>query len=92
MYKPVNKHKQLVDYFKNNFKKGYTPDTLKYSLLSQGHSRTAINRALEEAQKKQEQEKPKITHTIYAQKNYDEIVLEPKEPSFLDKLKNFFSF
>jgi len=49
---------QLIDYFKRNLKKGYTPDTLKFALISQGYSRVVVERALEEAQKEIAKEAP----------------------------------
>jgi len=43
--------KNLVDYFKKNLAKGYTQDTLKYALITQGYSRAAIDMAIESANK-----------------------------------------
>ncbi len=40
--------KKLREYFKKNLKKGYTTDSLKWSLISQGYSRTAVERAIDE--------------------------------------------
>ncbi len=60
----------MVDYFKKNLGKGYTVDTLKFSLMNQGYSRSAIEFALEIAQKELAvvapilKEKPVIRHSI----------------------------
>ena len=37
---------ELVDYIKNNLKKGYTKDSLKWALISQGHSKLEVEKAL----------------------------------------------
>ena len=71
---------KLVDYIKRNFKKGYTPDSLKYALLKQGYLRIEIDEALERAHKEIGEEvpliteKPKITHEIV-----EEVVPEPQK-------------
>ncbi len=62
--------KHIVEYFKKNLKKGYTPDALKYSLMSQGYVKTTVERSLEQAQKELAakapvlKEKPKIKYEI----------------------------
>ena len=71
---------QLVEYIKKNLAKGYTSDALKFSLINQGQSRLSVKKAFEAAEKQIEQEKPKITHTLYTQKNMDLIVLEHGKP------------
>ena len=42
---------KLVDYFKRNLGKGYTSDSLKWALVNQGYSRTAVETAFEIANK-----------------------------------------
>lgn len=49
---------QLVDYFKKNLKKSYTPGALKWALISQGYSRVVVEGALIEAQKEIAKEAP----------------------------------
>ncbi len=49
---------QLMDYFKRNLKKSYTPDTLKWALINQGYSRVVVEGSLEEAQKEIAKEAP----------------------------------
>ena len=67
--------RKLVDYFKKNLKKGYTPDTLKYSLVSQGYSRPVIEDALAIANKELSvkapviKEKPIIRHQLIDEEN-----------------------
>jgi SOS response regulatory protein OraA/RecX len=43
----TNYKRKLVDYFKKNLAKGYTPDTLKIALFNQGYSKSIIERTLE---------------------------------------------
>jgi hypothetical protein len=47
MYRPEDHIQQLADYFKRNINKGYTLDSLRFSLLNQGYSRISVNKALE---------------------------------------------
>jgi hypothetical protein len=62
--------KKLREYFKKNLKKGYLIDSLKWSLIGQGYSRTAVERAIDEVTielaKKAPvlKEKPVIKHEI----------------------------
>ena len=46
-----NYKRKLINYFKKNLVKGYTPDSLKFALIGQGYSRTAVETALEQANK-----------------------------------------
>ncbi len=61
---------QLVEYFKKNISKGYSPDTLKWALIKQGYSRVEIDRANIEAHKQLSEkapilkEKPKIQYEL----------------------------
>lgn len=67
--------RKLTDYFKRNLKKGYTLDSLKWALISQGYSRTAVEKAIEIANKELAKEapvlkeKPVITHEIIGEDN-----------------------
>jgi len=75
--------KNLVEYFKKNFKKGYTIDSLKYALIRQGYPRVEINFALDLANKELAQEapilkeKPKIDYEVMDE--YDHL-LPSKKP------------
>ena len=61
---------KLTDYLKKNLKKGYTPDSLKWALIGQGYSRTAVEKSLEFANRELAaeapilKEKPVIRHNI----------------------------
>ena len=62
--------RKLVIYFKKNLVKGYTADSLRFALMSQGYSRTAVVAALEQANKEIAakapviEEKPRIKYEI----------------------------
>ena len=62
--------RQLADYIRKNLAKGYTPDSLRFSLLDQGYSEISIERAMEIANKEiaktapMMKEKPQITYKI----------------------------
>jgi SOS response regulatory protein OraA/RecX len=84
--------KNLVDYFKKNLNKGYTPDSLKFALISQGYSRSIVERALEQAHKELAEkapilkEKPRIKYEIIDENDKP---IELKRP-FLKKVFGFF--
>lgn len=78
--------RELVDYMKKNIKKGYTKDSLKYSLINQGYSRMEVERALKAVDRELASEapvlktKPEIKHEVLP-------ILEPeKKKSFWKKL------
>ncbi len=67
--------RKLIDYFKKNLKKGYTPDSLKWALIGQGYSRTLVELSLERANKELSEkapvlkEKPIIKYEIIGENN-----------------------
>ena len=67
--------RKLTDYFKRNLKKGYTSDSLKWALIGQGYSRTAVEKAIEQANKEFAKEapvlkeKPVIKHELLDEYN-----------------------
>lgn len=68
-----NQFRTLVNYFRKNTKKGYKSESLKWALINQGYSRSAVEKALAEAEKEknkeikeqQEKAKPKIKYELY---------------------------
>jgi len=60
MPNPVNQNQQLADYIKKNLSKGYTQDSLKYSLIKQGYSRTSVEKAMELANKQLASNAPRM--------------------------------
>lgn len=81
MYKPDDYVKQLADHIEKNILKGYTLDSLRVSLTSQGYSRISIEKAIAITNKKlaskipKMKEKPQITRRIIYDndKIYDDI-------------------
>jgi hypothetical protein len=56
----VNTNQQLADYVKKNLAKGYTLDSLRFSLVKQGYSRTSVEKAIEIANKQLASTAPKM--------------------------------
>ena len=48
MFRKRNYMQQLIEYIKNNLKKGYTKDSLKWALINQGHSKLEVEKALKQ--------------------------------------------
>ena len=84
---------QLIDYFKKNLRKGYPSDSLKFSLVNQGYSRTAVDQAFMEANKilaekaPEFKEKPMIVYEVLDEHN-NSVKLKS---SFWRKLKSWFN-
>jgi len=78
----------LIEYFKKNLKKGYTADSLKWALIDQGYSRSAIDIAIEKVHKELAKkapvlkEKPKITYQVLDEQDKPVII----KKSWLGKL------
>lgn len=73
-----NKRRNLIEQAKKNISKGYDPETLKWALIEQGHSKSEVKEILETANKELETEKPKteekkevpkIRHELYGSDN-----------------------
>lgn len=71
----INYKKKLVNYFKKNLVKGYTIDSLKWALITQGYSRTIIEQAIKQTHKELAEkapvlkEKPEIKYEIIDENN-----------------------
>jgi len=78
-----NPQENIVEYFKKNLKKGYTEDALKWALIHQGYSRTAVELAIKKVNldlaKKAPvlKEKPKIKYQIIDEYNRPIIIKKP---------------
>lgn len=76
-----NQTEELIKHIKKNLSKGYKEDSIKWALINQGYSHTAVERALTKALKDQKEdlaakerakkisEKPKITYQVYDENN-----------------------
>lgn len=76
---------RLVEYLKRNLKKGYTKDSLKWALVSQGHSRLEIDKAIEIAQQELGREAPVLKTKAEIKME----VVEPKMPIVEPEKKPF---
>lgn len=83
--------RKLVDYFKKNLKKGYTPDSLKWALINQGYSKTAVKRAFEIVNKELAEKAPVIKEKPVIKY---EIIDENDKPIIIKRsfLKRIFRF
>ena len=70
-----NHKRKLIEYFKKNLKKGYTPESLKWALINQHYSRMIVEEALLEANRELAtkapvlKEKPVIKYEVYDEHN-----------------------
>ncbi len=100
MYKPNDITTQLTEYILKNLQKGYSSETLKFSLISQGYSKITVENALEKANKVLAskippiKEKPQITYRVVNEKNQPVRTFEisSEKKSFWQKLINFFKY
>jgi hypothetical protein len=83
-----NYRKRLVEYFKKNLSKGYSADTLKWALIKQGNSRSAVELAMDEAQKEIAESAPKFEPKIEYLKTEDINMMgqEPPKKSWWKRL------
>jgi len=84
---------QLAEYILKNLKKGYTVDSLKFSLISQGYTKITVENAIEIANQKlakeipQIKERPEIIYKVVAEPA--ELSEESNKP--ISNKKGFFS-
>lgn len=65
---------ELGSYIKKNLKKGYTLDSLRWALISQGHSKIEVNKAIKRVEDELVKEAPVL-------KTKPDITYEVVEPS-----------
>lgn len=86
----IDSRKKIVEYIKKNLKKGYTEDSLKWALISQGYSRTMVENAIKQVHKDlakkapKLKEKPKITYEIIDENNQPVKIKKPWWKKFFD--------
>ena len=76
----------VADYIKKNLKKGYTMDSLKYSLISQGYTKITVENAIQLANKQMAEELPEVKERpeiIY------KVVAEPEELEEIQQENNY---
>jgi len=78
MFKEKGLIDELTDYIKKNLKKGYTQDSLKWALISQGYSKMEIERAFKKVNYQLAlnapilKTKPKIKYELVEPKIYEQ--------------------
>jgi hypothetical protein len=96
MVNPVNQNQQLANYIKKNMTKGYTADSLKFSLMTQGYSRTSVEKAIELANKQLAEsapkmvEKPTVKYEVIDSDEMAAKVAAQERPGFFGRLFGFF--
>lgn len=91
MFKRKSYMGELIEYTKNNLKKGYTKESLKWALISQGHSKLEVEKAIRHvdadlaAQAPVLKTKPEIKYEVIGPKEY---VKKEEKKSFWKNLFN----
>lgn len=80
---------QLADYIKRNLSKGYTSESLKWALISQGHSRTEIERAIKLANEQLAFQAPKMKEKPVIKVEVEPEIIDEKK-GFWNKIKSWF--
>ena len=81
---------QLASYIKKNLSKGYTQEALKWALISQGHSRSEVDRAINLANEQLAAQAPKMVEKPVIKVETEPPVIEKKK-GFWARLKSWFS-
>jgi len=74
---------ELSEYVKKNLKKGYTKDSLKWALVSQGHSKIEVEKALKKVDLEMSREAPFLKtkpEIVYDVIQPEDAVVEEKKP------------
>lgn len=93
MYQPNDYVMQIANYIITNLKKGYSMDSLRFSLMDQGYSRISVEKAIEQANKIMAlsapamKEKPRIIYKTEP----DVSNFSYKKQGFWSKIKGWFS-
>ena len=83
---------RLAEYIKINLKKGYTLDSLKFSLINQGYTRISVENAIHLANARladelpKIKEKPEITYKLIDHSGNNEVMNFAPKKSFWQRL------
>lgn len=90
VYRKEDYIEKLAVYIKKNLSKGkgYTTESLKWALIGQGYSRTAVEKAIEVANKQLAAEAPKFEPP--KEKKVEIVEPEEEKKGFFSRLLNFF--
>lgn len=89
MFKRKSYMDELIEYIKNNLKKGYTKESLKWALINQGHSKLEVEKAIKQvdaglaAQAPILRTKPEIKYEVIGPKEY---IKKEEKKSFWKKV------
>jgi len=87
----VDQTKPLIEYIEKNMKKGYKLEDLKWALINQGNSRTAVQKAVDYLEKNKKTDVPKPVKVEAPKEEVNYEAIEMSEPSLWQKFKGFFS-
>jgi hypothetical protein len=88
--------KNLVEYITKNIKKGYSLESLKWALISQGYAKVIVENAITDANKELAKkapilkEKPQIKYQIIDEHNRPITIHKPKWKKTISSVKRFF--
>ena len=83
----IDSIKGLIDYLRRNLKKGYKLDELKWALISQGHSRVSVDKAVRYITDLQEAQRASKVET--AQPEVLQMPVQVEEDGFWQKVKEW---
>jgi len=79
---------KLADYIKKNLKKGYTLDSLRFSLIDQGYTKISVENAIELANKQLATEIPSMKERPEIIYKVIEEPIEGEDNLIIDKITN----
>ncbi len=77
---------QLAEYIKKNISKGYTPESLRWALVSQGHSRVQVDKAVKLATEQMAATAPKMVEEPMTSPQIQEMAEPEKKKGFWERL------
>ncbi|MBI2630156.1 hypothetical protein HYW76_03565 [Candidatus Pacearchaeota archaeon] len=78
---------ERVNYIKKNLKKGYTADSLKWALVSQGYPRSEVERAMKLANEQLAKEIPILEERPKITLESQPLTLPSEKKGFFSKIK-----
>lgn len=77
---------QLAEYIKKNISKGYTSESLRWALVSQGHSRVQVDKAVKFATEQMAATAPKMVEEPVMSQQIQEMTEPEKKKGFWERL------
>lgn len=82
---------QLADHIKRNLAKGYTIDSLRFSLMRQGYSRISVEEAIKRANEQLAASAPEMKETPQITYKVEPEFVEPEPLGLWQRIKSWFS-